>query len=102
MGRAHLEISTWTCNAVTSEADLDEGNFTGNPTDQELTSHFSMDEPRRDFSVQVRVDWSHWHCGCGIMGSAEDLVREGINGSSPASDTKKLAVRYKAARAKFS
>jgi hypothetical protein len=54
--------------------------------------------PPAHFSVQVRVDWSHWHCGCGIIGSTEDLVREGINGPSSVSDEKKLAVRYKADR----
>ena len=43
------------------------------------------------------MDWSHRDCGCGILGSTEDLVREGINGPVRVKDEKKFAARYKAA-----
>jgi hypothetical protein len=66
-------------------------------TDKNGEAHFKFPQPPPvHFLAEVRVDWSHWHCGCGVIGSTEDLVRQGINGPSPASDEKKLAVRYKA------
>ena len=66
-------------------------------TDENGEAHFTFPQPRpAHFSAQVRVD-SHWHCGCGILGSTEDLVREGINGPLPVGDEKKFAAHYKAA-----
>lgn len=66
-------------------------------TDENGEAHFKFPQPPlAHFSAQVRLDKSHWHCGCGILGSAEDLVREGISGPIPSSDHKKPAARYKA------
>ena len=67
-------------------------------TDENGEARFKFPQPPPvHFSAQVRVDWSHWHCGCGILGSTEDLVREGINGPVPVSEGKKFATRYKTA-----
>ena len=67
-------------------------------TDENGEARFKFPQPPPvHFSAQVRVDWSHWYCGCAILGSTEDLVREGINGPLSESDEKKFAARYKAA-----
>jgi len=67
-------------------------------TDENGEARFKFPQPPSvHFSAQVGVDWSHWVCGCGILGSTEDLVREGINGPVPVKDEKKSAARYKAA-----
>ena len=66
-------------------------------TDENGEAHFKFSQPPpAHFSTQVRVDESHWRCGCLILGSTEDLVRDGISGPIPARDDKKLAARYKA------
>ena len=46
--------------------------------------------------LQVRVDWSHWKCGCGVLGDTDDLVRKGIVGPVP-TDSKKSAALFKPA-----
>ncbi len=67
-------------------------------TDENGEARFRFPQPPPvHFSSQVRVDWSHWDCGCGILGSTEDLVREGINGPVRVKVEKKFAARYKAA-----
>lgn len=67
-------------------------------TDENGEARFKFPQPPPlHFSAQVRVDWSHWHCGCGMLGSTEDLIREGIKGPVPVSDKKKFAAGYKAA-----
>lgn len=67
-------------------------------TDKNGEAHFKFPQPPpTHFSARVWVDESRWKCGCLILGSTDDLVREGINAPSPASDEKKLAVRHKAA-----
>lgn len=66
-------------------------------TDKNGEVHFKFPQPPPvHFSAQVRVDL-HWHCGCLILASTEDLVREGINGPIAVSDEKKFAARYRAA-----
>jgi hypothetical protein len=66
-------------------------------TDKNGEADFKFPQPPPvHFLAEVRVDWSHWHCGCWVVGSTDDLVRQGIIGPSPVSDEKKLAVRYKA------
>jgi hypothetical protein len=65
-------------------------------TDENGKAHFKFPQPPPvHFSAQVRVDL-HWYCGCLILASTEDLVREGINGPLSVSDEKKFAARYKA------
>lgn len=67
-------------------------------TDENGQARFKFPQPPPvHFSAQVRVDWSHWHCGCGILASTEDLVRDGITGPLSVSDEKKVAGRNKAA-----
>jgi hypothetical protein len=66
-------------------------------TDENGEAHFRFPQPPpAHFSALVRVDESHWQCGCGILGSTQDLVREGISGPIPPSNDKKLAAHYKA------
>lgn len=66
-------------------------------TDKNGEAHFKFPRPPpTHFSAQVRVDL-HWHCGCLVLASTEDLSREGVNAPSSASDEKKFAARYKAA-----
>lgn len=66
-------------------------------TDENGEAHFKFPQPPPlHFSAQVRVDWSHWHCGCEMLGSTGDLVREGIRGPVPVSDKNKFAASYKA------
>ena len=65
-------------------------------TDENGETHFKFPQPPpTHFSAQVRVDL-HWHCGCLILASTEDLVRDGITGPLSASDEKKFAGRNKA------
>ena len=66
-------------------------------TNEDGETHFQFPQPPPvHFSAQVRLD-SHWHCGCVILASTEDLVREGVNGPLSVSDEKKFAARYKTA-----
>ena len=66
-------------------------------TDGNGEAHFKFPQPLPAYcSTQVRVDESHWRCGCGILGSTEGLVRDGISGPISPSDDKKLAARYRA------
>lgn len=66
-------------------------------TDENGAARFKFPQPPPvHFSAQVRVDWSQWHCGCGILASTEDLVRDGITGPLSVSGKKKVAGRNKA------
>jgi len=66
-------------------------------TDVNGEAHFKLPEPPPvHFSAQVRVDWSHWKCGCGVLGDTDDLVRKGILGPVP-TDSKKSAALFKPA-----
>jgi len=50
-------------------------------------AHFGFPEPPpAHFSAQVRVDWSHWKCGCWLLGSTDELVRKGIVGPKVGTD----------------
>lgn len=61
-------------------------------------AHFKLPEPPPvHFSAQVRVDWSRWKCGCGILGSTDDLIRRGLVGPVATADSKKSAALFKAA-----
>lgn len=69
-------------------------------TDENGEARFKFPQPPPvHFAAQVGVDWAHWNCcgACGILGSTDDLVREGINGCAPVADEKKFPARYKAA-----
>ena len=66
-------------------------------TDANGEAHFKLpDPPPVHFSAQVRVDWSRWKCGCGILGSTDDLVRKGIVGPVATTDSKKSDALLKA------
>jgi len=57
-------------------------------TDVNGEAHFVLPiPPPAHFSAQVRVDWSRWHCGCGILGSTDDLIGKGIVGPVRATDS---------------
>jgi len=61
-------------------------------TDANGEAHFKLPEPAPvHFSAQVKVDWSHWKCGCGVLGSTDDLVRKGIVGPMATTDSNKSA-----------
>src|SRR5262245_26315462 len=48
-------------------------------TDANGEAYFELPQPPpTHFAAQVRVDWSHWKCGCAILGSTDDLVQTGI------------------------
>jgi hypothetical protein len=50
-------------------------------TDSNGEAHFELPEPVPvHFSAQARLDWSRWKCGCGILGSTDDLLRKGVGG----------------------
>jgi len=67
-------------------------------TDVNGEAHFRfLQPPPTHFSARVWVDDSRWKCGCGILGSTDDLVREGVMWPVPSSEEKKSAARYKAA-----
>jgi hypothetical protein len=67
-------------------------------TDANGEAHFKLPEPPPvHFSAQARVDWSHWKCGCAIMGSTNDLIQKGIVGPVAAIDSKKYAALLKPA-----
>jgi hypothetical protein len=64
-------------------------------TDVNGEAHFKFPEPPPvHFSSQVRVDWSRWHCGCGVLGSTDDLVRKGILGPVQPTESKKSAAPF--------
>lgn len=66
-------------------------------TDVNGEAHFKLPEPPpAHFSAQVRVDWTRWKCGCGILGSTDDLVRKGIV-EPVATTNSKAAPLFKAA-----
>jgi hypothetical protein len=66
-------------------------------TDVNGEAHFRLPvPPPAHFSAQVHVDWSRWRCGCGIMGSTDDLIGKGIVGPVPTTDSS-TSVRLKAA-----
>jgi hypothetical protein len=66
-------------------------------TDANGEAYFKLPEPPPvHFSAEVRMDWSHWKCGCGILGSTDDLVRKGIVGPVATTDSKKSAALFKA------
>jgi hypothetical protein len=61
-------------------------------TDANGEAHFRLPEPPpAHFSAQARVDWSRWNCGCGLLGSTDDLVRKGIVGPVATAESKKSA-----------
>jgi hypothetical protein len=65
-------------------------------TDSNGEAHFKFPEPPpAHFAVQVRVDWSRWDCACGVLGSTDELLREGIVGSVETGHAKKSANRLK-------
>jgi hypothetical protein len=58
--------------------------------------------PPMHFAAQVLMSSPHWYCGCAILASTDDLVRQGIvgplaEGPLGGKDAKKFASRYKAA-----
>jgi hypothetical protein len=58
-------------------------------TDVNGEAHFKLPEPPPvHFSAQVRVDWSRWKCGCGVLGSTDDLIQKGILGPEPTTNPK--------------
>lgn len=66
-------------------------------TDVNGEAHFKLPEPPPvHFSAQVRMDWSRWKCGCGILGSTDDLVQKGIVGPVATTDSKNSAALVKA------
>jgi hypothetical protein len=55
-------------------------------TDVNGEAHFRLPEPPpTQFSAQASLDWSRWNCGCGILGSTDDLIGKGIVANSPTS-----------------
>jgi hypothetical protein len=67
-------------------------------TDANGEAHFKFPEPRpAHFSAQVHVDWSHWKCGCAILGSTSDLVLKGIVGPIETIESKKYAGHFEVA-----
>jgi hypothetical protein len=48
-------------------------------TDVNGEAHFSFPEPAPvHFSAEVHVDSSRWNCGCGILGSTDNLITKGM------------------------
>jgi hypothetical protein len=48
-------------------------------TDGNGEARFRFPEPPpTHFSAEVHVDWSRWNCGCGILGSTDDLITKGL------------------------
>lgn len=62
-------------------------------TDLNGQAHFRLPElPPAHFSAQVRGDWSHWHCGCVVLGSTDELIAKGMMGRpAPASHSGEFA-----------
>jgi hypothetical protein len=59
-------------------------------TDAKGEAHFNFPEPPPvHFAAQSSVDWSHWKCGCGVMGSVNDLIQKGIVGPVMDTDSEK-------------
>lgn len=66
-------------------------------TDVNGEAHFRFPEPPpAHFSTEVRLDWSRWHCGCGILASTDDLIGKGIAGPVPTSGSATSAALFKA------
>jgi hypothetical protein len=48
-------------------------------TDVNGEAHFTLPEPAPvHLSAQVRLDWGHWRCGCGVLAVTEDVIQKGI------------------------
>jgi hypothetical protein len=61
-------------------------------TDANGEAYFNFPEPAPGhFAVQVRVDWSRWHCGCGVMASTDDLIKNGVMGFGTTTTNNSLA-----------
>ncbi len=61
-------------------------------------AHFELPQPRPEyFSAQAKIDWSHWKCGCGVLGTTGELVRKGIAGPLPTIDSKVSPASFTAA-----
>lgn len=55
-----------------------EATATGD-TDMNGEARFKLPQPPPShFSAEVHVDWSHWKCGCGVMGASDELIHKGI------------------------
>jgi hypothetical protein len=65
-------------------------------TDVNGEAQFKLPEPPPvHFSAMVGVDWSRWKCGCGVLGSTNDLIQKGIQG--PTIQSKSFDARFTAA-----
>jgi hypothetical protein len=50
-------------------------------TDEKGESQFSLPEPApSQLAAQVHLTSEHWHCGCSVLATTQDLIQKGIVG----------------------
>jgi hypothetical protein len=53
-------------------------------TDEKGESQFSLPEPApAHLAAQVHLTSEHWHCGCSVLVTTQDLIQKGIVGPRP-------------------
>jgi len=67
-------------------------------TDSNGEAQFRLPEPAPvHFSAQARLDESRWKCACAILGSTDDLLRNGVGWPVAEAHSKKSADLFKPA-----
>jgi hypothetical protein len=63
-------------------------------TDANGEARFKFPQPPpAHFSARVRMDWSHWKCGCGLLGSTDELNHKGVAGPKVGKQQSSVDVR---------
>ena len=89
----NLTVSISLTNDRTGEAGPSAATRLQLTTDSKGEARFSLPEPPpAHLAAQVHLTSEHWHCGCAVMASTQDIVQNGILGQGDVSRPKNGSV----------